>query len=148
MSHLLKVVKSYPHVLSYASFRSELDLWPLNHALAHQNKLLLPRIVDKDMEIYQVEDISGLITNSLGIKEPDPAVCKKVPLPLYSYILVPGLAFDLDNNRLGYGRGYYDRFLKSLKGEILTLGVGYQEQMIEHIPTHGNDFRLQSLLLF
>jgi 5-formyltetrahydrofolate cyclo-ligase len=61
-------------------------------------------------------------------------------------VLVPGLAFDLTGNRLGFGKGYYDRVLPQLKKTTLTIGLGYSFQIVEKIPTESHDFPLKAVL--
>lgn len=61
-------------------------------------------------------------------------------------ILVPGVAFDAKGNRLGYGKGYYDRFLPGIKAH--TIGIGFVEQQLDHIPTSPHDFPLKAISLF
>ncbi len=64
-------------------------------------------------------------------------------------VLVPGLAFDRDLNRLGRGRGFFDRFiahLESVAPQVLVIGVGYNEQRVAAVPTEGHDARLDGFL--
>lgn len=133
-------------ILSFASFGEEIDLWPLNHELAVQNRLLLPRMEGENLCIYYINNISNLTPNSLGILEPNPSCCQRVDLEKISLALVPGLAFDSQNHRLGYGGGFYDRFLKKLSTP--TIGVGFTEQLSpETLPSTPQDLTLNSLLL-
>ena len=82
----------------------------------------------------------GIYVNKFGILEPD--VLNKKVKP--DFILVPLVAFDNELNRIGYGKGYYDRILKKIKNEkkIISLGVAYSFQRCKNIPTNRHDFRL------
>lgn len=140
-------------VLSYASFRSELDTFSLNEELAHQGRLTLPRMqlaANKSwkLALYRITDIhSQLIKNSLGIFEPDPSFCDRIPLHFVSLALVPGLGFDTQRQRIGYGKGFYDRLLAEYPG-VESIGIGFREQLLTHpLSVESHDMSLNSLLL-
>ncbi len=61
-------------------------------------------------------------------------------------MLVPGVAFDAGFYRLGYGGGYYDRFLPRLRREALAVGVAFSLQVVDKLPRHAHDFRLDALV--
>lgn len=67
-------------------------------------------------------------------------------LPPVQLLLVPGLAFDDDGHRLGYGRGFYDALLAKLSEEVLTVGVGFEAQMHHSIPVEPHDWPVMGLL--
>jgi 5-formyltetrahydrofolate cyclo-ligase len=67
-------------------------------------------------------------------------------LPPVQLLLVPGLAFDDDGYRLGYGRGFYDALLAKLPEEVLTVGVGFASQMQLPVPVEPHDWPVQALL--
>lgn len=108
-------------ILSFSPFGSEIDLGPLNQALAAENRLFLVP--------YRMETLI------------------EVPLSQIDCILVPGLGFDRDRFRIGYGKGYYDRFLAGV-GDIPTIGVGFREQLCEEpLPRDPWDIPVKELLL-
>lgn len=135
-------------ILSYASFADELDTWFLNHLLAKQSKLLLPKVVKETLSVYRVNDIKKqLKPNSWGILEPIPELCEEIDPALLTLALVPGIAFDKMNHRLGYGKGYYDHFLRLLPCH--KIGIGFQEQFVEElIPVESHDIPLNALSLY
>lgn len=65
------------------------------------------------------------------------ANCEEIPLNKFDLVLVPGVAFDLHGNRLGRGRGFYDRILEATSG--IKCGVAYDFQLLEAIPTEWHD---------
>ena len=82
-----------------------------------------------------------LYVNSLGILEPDNSARVVIP----DLIMVPLVAFDKNLNRIGYGKGYYDRSLKEIrmiKKKTIFLGIGYSFQKCKIIPTNKHDFKL------
>lgn len=136
-------------VLSYASFNDELDTSNINEYLADQGKLILPRIEKGSLKTYLVNDLKNqLIQNSFGINEPDPVLCLEINPNKIATILVPGLVFDNRNARIGYSKGYYDRFLSLLAHEHLTYGLGFKEQLsIYPLPIEKHDVSLDHLIL-
>ena len=146
---LSEVLKKYKRVLSFASFDGELNLWLLNQHLATTHRLLLPRVYGLELKIFAVEDLDKQLHPSpLGIKEPIPLLSVELPLSEIEVICVPGLGFDKNNHRIGYGKGYYDRLLAKLPG-CHTIGIGFHEQLVsETIPTTPHDIPLKEILLF
>lgn len=67
-------------------------------------------------------------------------------LPPVQLLLVPGLAFDEDGHRLGYGRGFFDALLAKLSEDVLTLGVGFEVQMHQIVPVEPHDWPVQGLI--
>lgn len=136
-------------VLSFYSFGSEINLSFLNSLLIKENQLLLPRIENNLLVPYQVFDLEESLQKfSLGGFTPNPELASKVSLSEIDLILVPGLAFDLENFRLGYGKGHYDQFLKTAEG-IKTVAVGFKEQFFEGLlPRDSWDIPLKDLALF
>jgi len=139
----------FHHILSFASFGSEINTWPINRSLAEKGKLLLPTLVNNEIWVYHVTDIPAQTSRSPhGIMEPLPDICEKADLQKIDFILVPAFAFDTQNHRIGYGKGHYDRFLKKISRPP-TYGLGFKEQLFqEGIPASSHDVPLKDLLLF
>ncbi|EKD28041.1 MAG: hypothetical protein ACD_79C00456G0001, partial [uncultured bacterium] len=113
-------------ILSFASKPEEINLWLLNLRLAKEKRLLLPKVQGKELLIHEVTDISTQLQKGrFGILEPIPELCRIVEINEIRCILVPGLAFDQDLQRLGWGGGYFDRFLINTK--CPKIGVGFEE---------------------
>jgi len=150
ISELTDFFKKHRYVLSYASFVDEFSTFQLNQRLAETGKLLLPKVIENHLKIFLVENIANqLKLNSWGIMEPIPEICQEIHAPHISFVLVPGLTFDASHHRLGYGKGYYDRFLKKLSTSSLVCGLGFKEQLTHNLlPSTTTDIPLQSLLLF
>ena len=106
---------------------------------------LLP-VIKKKHSMYfckwRKNDILRL--NSLGIPEP---IKSKIIIP--DIMLVPMLAFDKNKNRLGYGKGFYDRYLNNLKRKkkrSLAIGIAFYFQKYNKLPTNKNDFKLDYII--
>jgi N6-L-threonylcarbamoyladenine synthase len=130
-------------VALYAAHGSEVDLAAVMAAgTAAGKRMLLPRVesVEKRLVFWPVEQGEELVAGHYGIGEP--SISGKSPLTIkeIDVILVPGLVFDKQGNRIGYGGGYYDRFLgekhraSKRQKRPLTVGIGYNEQIVEKLP--------------
>lgn len=139
--------KTAQWVLFFAPLPEELDVWPLlTAALSAGKRVALPRFVAENRiyEACQIQDPgSDLQVGHFGIREPA-SHCARLPSVRLDLILVPGLVFDLQGRRVGRGKGYYDRLLRTLLGT--TCGVAFDEQVVEEIPVEAHDVRLNCVL--
>ena len=106
-------------------------------SLGHQ--LCFPRVENEhDMVAYQVQSNDSLLTSAWGIQEPDPEICQKVNMADIDLVIIPLLAFDASGNRVGYGKGFYDRFLQDCQPDTLKIGVCLDEpvQRIDDVEAH------------
>lgn len=135
-------------VLSFASFASEIDLWPFNRALAREGRLVLPRLEKNHLRLFRLSDISYLESHPKGLLEPQASHCFPIDFSLIDIALIPGLGFDLKTKyRLGYGLGCYDRLLASAPS-LQTWGIGFLEQAVEQLPHTSHDIPLKEIYLF
>ncbi|MDN3505572.1 MAG: 5-formyltetrahydrofolate cyclo-ligase [Rhabdochlamydiaceae bacterium] len=145
---LKQKVMNSEFVASFASNGKEINVWDLNITLCGIGKLTLPRVEDSHITFYHVKNIeTDLVRSELGIMEPNPIKCQKVNFETVDAIIVPGLSFDLDNNRIGYGLGFYDKFLSHFKDK-LKIGVCYSEQKAKKLPTLDHDIAVDIVLDF
>ncbi|MCR4618095.1 MAG: 5-formyltetrahydrofolate cyclo-ligase [Lachnospiraceae bacterium] len=141
-------------VLTYASYSSEFltdDLF--EYVNLKGIKVYYPKVVGRDLEFYLINSLSELSPDGYkGIREPigtgekylyDEVFCNE------ELIFLPGVAFDKKGNRLGYGGGYYDRFLAD-KPELVknSYALGFKMQEVPHIPTKEYDIKPAHVLLF
>jgi len=134
-------------VLFFAPLPDELDVWPvLELSLALGTNCALP-FFDAEKETYGAKEIKKLATDivigKFGAREPA-ANCAEISLDKFDLVLVPGVAFDLQGNRLGRGRGFYDRLLESASG--VKCGICYDTQLLENIPTEAHDAKVDFIL--
>jgi len=138
--------EQFNFVLSFASMQEEINLWELNNFIAKKKKLLLPKVEGQRLGIYHVNDLTKMKkNNSYDILEPDSQLCEKINISDIDLVLVPALAFDQYNYRLGRGGGYYDRLLSTIKCE--NIGVGFKEQLVEEVPHDVLDIKVDEILL-
>ncbi len=134
-------------ILSFSPLSYELDVNKLNELLAMKKKLALPKVVNNQLDLYLVDDLSSLTFSDRGILEPSVNPDKKISIEKISQILVPGLLFDPYNNRLGHGFGFYDRLLKNQYAK--TIGIGFIEQLYTpFLPVNSHDVALNEVFLF
>lgn len=134
----LKIFKEADAVMSFSPLENETDVSRINDAvLSLEKTLALPRCVKgmREMDFYTVKTQNDLEKGSFSVLEP------KADRPLFlpnesikALCIVPALAYDRDGFRLGYGGGYYDRYLK--RHRLPTLGVAYSGFITEALP-HG-----------
>jgi 5-formyltetrahydrofolate cyclo-ligase len=127
-------------VMAFVGCKGEPDTDPLFARLAADGKrLLLPRVEDGRLVVC---DGGGPMTvSSFGVSEPTgPAV----PLTVVDFVIVPGLAFTTAGGRLGYGAGFYDRFLAQLTAP--NAGVCFAEQLVDELPLEPHDVLLQQVI--
>lgn len=109
----------------------------IKRALKERKEVLVPTISGDDLELVKFTSFEDMAPAKFGILEPK---TKIKPERQPEVIITPGLAFDLDLHRLGYGKGYYDRFFKKLKS--FNIGLCFDFQIVEKIPKHEHDHRL------
>lgn len=139
-------------ILSFASKISEINLWLLNELLASKGQLILPKVNEDSLEIYKVVDCSSLIKSSFSILEPNPSTCKKANWNEITIVLVPGLCFDKNFARIGYGKGHYDRLLPKIRKanpKVSIWGIGFKELFSNtDLEMESHDAPLDKIFLF
>ncbi len=119
--------KSADTVLAYVSTEIEVDtLMLIDRALLDNKRVAVPRCISgtRDMDFYFINSRDELERGSFGVLEPDPDKCTIAYDFERALCIIPGLAFDMEGYRLGYGKGYYDRFLSAHRG-LYKMGICY-----------------------
>lgn len=131
-------------VAAYHPIGSEVGTQKILSLVLNLNKhLLLPRVEDENKIIFaEVKDLENdLQVGKYNIMEPK-SYCMKVDK--MDLVLVPGIAWDESGHRLGYGKGYYDRYLANIQTK--SIGLAYDLQVLENIPHEKNDFRVNMII--
>lgn len=129
--------KQAKHITIYIPIRNEVD--PLVNMDIYKDKVLAVPKIQKN-EIIPCLYKEPFIVSKYGIKEP--LNCEEIDIEL---CLVPGVCFDKHLYRIGFGKGYYDRFLKSHKN-IYSIGICYDFQIIDNIEHEAHDVRLNKII--
>lgn len=134
-------------LLTYVSTAIEVDTRRIiKRALADGKKVAVPRCVPgtRDMEFYFIRSLDDLEPGTFGVLEPRPAQENRVKDFSSGLCLIPALCYDWHGYRLGYGKGYYDRFLAGFGGHMI--GICYSECVRRKLP-HGRFDRPAELLV-
>lgn len=131
------------HILVYVSYKSEVETEPfIKESLKAGKKVYCPKVCGKNMDFYRIADTAELKHGYMGIKEPEAAkeyvFNTEVGKKGNCLMIMPGSAYDMDRNRIGYGGGYYDRYLES-HPFITAIAVGFDCQITERIPAASHD---------
>ena len=133
---LLSIIESnrFNTIMLYLSMESEVETFTLLHRLITLNKTVLAPIMEpasKKLYPYQiVNPETDLVKNDYGIQEPNPQRGKLLAPAEIELVTVPGIVFDARGYRIGYGGGYYDRFLKECR-MALWVGLAFECQLVE-----------------
>lgn len=137
-----KDILSSKTLLIYISINSEVDTIKIINYFLNTKNIAVPKIIDNDMFFCYVTNLNELTPGKYNIPEPtnenivtdfDNAIC-----------IVPGICYDKKNYRVGYGKGYYDKFLS--KNKIKTIGLCYKECMIEKIDNDKYDYKIDEVI--
>lgn len=146
-------------LLAYASYRSEVETYGLiRQALLEKKLVFVPLVEGREMQFYQITDLSDLQEGYHGIPEPKagrsyPDYLKHTMGISHTLLCMPGAAFDKERHRIGYGGGFYDRYLEKLCGyqeqgqiHLITASLAYSCQVWEQIPWEPHDIKPDMIL--
>ena len=127
-------------IMSYYPFRDEADVLPFNIRM----HAAYPAIKENgEMDCFLCDE-DHFIENRYHIPEPDPKASFRLKKESLSAIIIPCVGFDEKLNRLGHGKGYYDRYLKDYKG--LKIAVAFEAQKLDEIVTDEYDIKMDLIL--
>ena len=148
--------QSAGQIFAYMALADEADLTPvIKDALARGKKVALPKIISQEQGIisFYYLDQSKEIKNQTasgfyGILEPEQDLPAATSSELKTLVLVPGRAFTKKGDRLGRGKGYYDRLLANLtdKTNIKKIGICFDFQLLPELPTDANDIKMDDVI--
>lgn len=135
-------------VLLYAPKGDEADIISLfEHCRGMGKTVGFPRCTDSEnMEFFRVGSLEELKVGRFGIREPvpDAELIKKEEMGVDCLCFVPALAFDAEGYRLGYGAGYYDRFLSDFRGTCI--GVTFEDCLVPRLPRGEHDIKADHII--
>jgi len=142
-------------VALFAPLPSEPDVHPLiEEAWAQGKRVVLPLMIKHgavpELDWHEVASWDDVVVpgqlGTLGLREPDPLRCPRVPLAKLDCVFVPGVAFDPEGFRLGRGGGFYDRFLSQAPPALPCVGLMFSLQKISAVPREPHDQALRSVI--
>jgi 5-formyltetrahydrofolate cyclo-ligase len=140
-------------IMSYVSFGNEVSTLDfIARCLSVGKRICVPLITrgsdgKKTMipsEIFSIED--DLAPGTMGILEPVEGRIRKLEPEEIDLVIVPGIIFSTDRYRIGYGGGYYDRFLPALRNDCLKAGVAFEFQIRDRVPVESHDIPVDMVI--
>jgi 5-formyltetrahydrofolate cyclo-ligase len=145
-NHLATILLAVPElttvgtILAHAALPSEIDPAPAIWRLRERGvRIAYPRIEAPGvLGLHFVDHELDLVPGPFGLAQPSEHA-PRAPHTLVDAVLVPGVAFDEQGSRLGYGGGYYDRLLPICRPDCVRIGIAFDEQVLDHIPAEEHD---------
>ena len=141
-----EIFKESKIIAIYKSIKSEVDTTELiKYSIDNGKIIILPKVEENELKFYKIKFLEEELEKSkFGIDEPLGEKENLIDNDIIDLIIVPGICFDLEKNRLGFGKGYYDRFLK--QKDFKTIGICFDEQIVEKVPTDNNDMQVKEII--
>lgn len=145
--HLMTLVRDRETVMAYTSKQLEVNTVPIITALLERkNPVIVPIIVKEDvsLRLSYLRDLSALVPSTFGVPEP---IGSEIPATGEDVdsIILPMLGFDRTGGRIGYGAGYYDRFLEKYPG-LRKIGIAFACQEYDSLPLDETDVRMDHIV--
>lgn len=142
--------KNANNVMLYISFGKEVSMKPIIDDLQSRGKrVFIPVSVPatKALIVSELKDYENdLEVGHFGVMEPKEEALRPVDPSILDLVIVPGVAFDKRGYRIGYGGGYYDRFIPRLPEKATTVSLAFDMQLIDKIPTSHYDMAVQYII--
>lgn len=139
----LEEYKNAKNILFYLSYGSEVMTYDaISMALLSEKRVFAPYLVGKDMDFSELNDLSEMKKSDYGFLEP--VSRRSFPKEDIDLIIIPGVGFDEEGNRIGSGLGYYDRFLPGTNAK--TIAIAYDIQMVDKVPVHEKDIPVDMVI--
>ncbi|KAJ52765.1 5-formyltetrahydrofolate cyclo-ligase [Clostridium tetanomorphum] len=135
-------------IFIFVSYKTEVDTHKIIKKAIDDGKIVcIPKVVSKSEGMYaaQIEKFNDLEPGKYGILEPKKH-CKKINEEQIDLILTPGAVFDNKGGRIGYGGGFYDRFLVKTKKSAPKIALAYNVQIINKVPMDELDVRIDGII--
>lgn len=138
-------------VMAYMSFRNEAatDVF-IGNCIRDGKKVAIPKVQQNPalaLLPYEIKDPQmDVLKGFKGISEPDASRLRRVDPLEFDLAVIPGVAFDSRRCRIGYGAGYYDRFLMTLRPDCLKVGIAYEMQMIDKFSVDEHDIPMDLVI--
>ena len=136
------------HVYLSALSKNEIDTFEFIRWCWHHHKaVFVPFVTPRNIMMHcRLTSLDNLKTGRFGIPEPDPVEPHTDKTLQVDLVVVPGLAFDRQGYRVGYGKGFYDKFLATRPEWVHTIGLCYNTNLVKEIPHEAHDQRVKALV--
>ncbi len=135
----LRSYKDAKMILVYMDYKNEVRTEAfIKNCITEGRRIALPKVEvygSRMLSLYEINSLErDIITGYKGIPEPNSETLRKIEPTEIDLLVIPGVAFDPERNRLGYGAGYYDRLLPGTRFGSIKVGVAYSLQIVDKIP--------------
>ncbi|WP_370642604.1 5-formyltetrahydrofolate cyclo-ligase [Tepidanaerobacter sp. GT38] len=133
-------------VMFYVDMRNEvMTKKAIIKALSEGKRVVVPRVKKGyGLLAIEIKSLDELKTGTFGVLEPPER--EEVILEEIDLVVVPGVVFDKKGYRIGYGGGYYDRFLPKLRKDAKKIAVAFEMQMVDFIPAESHDIKMDAII--
>ncbi|WP_092921375.1 MULTISPECIES: 5-formyltetrahydrofolate cyclo-ligase [Romboutsia] len=146
----LDCIKKAKNIMLYLDFNNEVKTDELIVKLLSLGKTVSSPITikeEKKLIPSQIIDLKdGVKIGTYGIREPKPECSPEVEVKDIDVVIVPAVAYDKDCYRLGYGGGFYDRFIERLREDAITVGIAFDLQIFDSVPKEDHDAQLDYII--
>ncbi|MBD3674740.1 MAG: 5-formyltetrahydrofolate cyclo-ligase [Planctomycetaceae bacterium] len=147
----LPALRNAREIMVYVGYRSEVATQKLIRKLLQSEKTVyVPWCEENELKLFRLESFEELQPGAYDIPEPPVELRdqrdRQGSAETLDLIFVPGLAFDRRGNRLGQGKGYYDRLLSAVSDECILIGLAFGVQLVEKVPTEAHDVPLDLIV--
>lgn len=138
----LEQYKTSDSIFIYLDYNYEVDTRNIiENAIKHNKKVYLPRIENKEMITVPIYDLNNLVKSNFNILEP---IGNEEKIKDNTLIIMPGVAFSEKGERIGYGGGFYDRFLNNKNN--IRIALAYECQIYKDLPTEEHDIKVPIII--
>ena len=137
----MELFRNAQTILFYVSYDNEVYTQDMiKESMSMGKTVVVPKSVTKDntLILSKLTDWNDLEVGAYNILEPKQDTIKEIPVESIDLILVPGVVFDIHGNRIGHGKGYYDRLLNDTQN-IPHVGLAFGFQIVDAVPVEGHD---------
>lgn len=143
----LSIYKQSKAVFIYMSFKNEVITSELIKKMFNDKKKVVIPYTDMVNTLLipsEIKDENDLVLNPFGYYEPREII--KFPVEKIDLVIVPGVVFDNNLNRIGYGKGYYDRILSSVRPDVKKVAIAHDFQVLDSIPKGEHDIKMDMII--
>jgi len=143
----LNEFKKAKNIAFYVSVNHEVDTHNIIKELLTKKTIIVPYLVKNNpiLQLSEIYNFNDLEPKSFGILEPKEYFIKQFDPKKIDMIIIPAIVFDLTGHRIGYGYGYYDRFLRTLDN-VKKIGLAYKLQIVDKIPEEQHDIPVDVII--
>ncbi len=142
----MKAFLQSDRIYAYINYNQEVDLSEIiEYCWANKKKIMVPKVNGDEMDFYVITSWNDLAPGAYNIMEPTKEVEAQIDNEKNGFMILPGLIFDKLGHRIGYGKGFYDRYLAGCDSIVKT-AVGYEFQVLDEIWHDDNDVSMEYIV--